>query len=68
MPRKYFIEKEIIQLSKLDVVSKITSPTITYKSDFKVQISNCKSLPEARELMIANNVPIDAIGERRFEN
>lgn len=68
VPRKYFTEKEIKQLSELDVVSKVTSSTIAYKSDFKVKISNCKSLTEARELMATNNVPIDVIGERRFEN
>lgn len=68
MPRKYFNDQEIKQLNKLDVVSKVTSSTITYSADFKVQISNCKTLTEARKLMNKNNVPLDVIGERRFEN
>lgn len=68
MPRKYFDEKEVEQLSRLDVVLNVSTSTITYKADFKVQISNCESLTEARELMVENNVPLDIIGERRFEN
>lgn len=68
MPRKYFTEQEMTLLLNLDVVSKITSSTITYTPEFKVEISNCNSLTEARELMTLNNVPLDIIGERRFEN
>lgn len=68
MPRKYFSEQEMNELIQLDVVSKITSSTITYAADFKIQISNCNNLTEARDLIIANHVPLDIIGERQFEN
>lgn len=57
-----FSEPEMKELIKLDVVSKTTSPTITYISDFKVQISNCSTLTETRELMIVNHVTLDIIG------
>lgn len=68
MSRKYFTNKEIEKLIRLKVIKNVTASTITYTSEFKVSIANCNNLAEARELMIVNNVPIDIIGERRFEN
>ncbi len=68
MPRKYFSNNEVQYLSSLEVVAKCSKSNITYTSEFKVKIADCINLTDARKLMLDNNIPLDIIGERRFEN
>lgn len=68
MPRKYFTDDEIKLLEQLAVVSKVTPSTLTFDAEFKVKIATCVYLTSARELMLDNKVPLDIIGDRRFEN
>lgn len=68
MPRKYFSDIEIKNLEAIEVIIKVNKSTITYSPEFKVEIASCPTLTDARTLFNKYEIPIDIIGDRRFEN
>lgn len=68
MAKIKFSDCEIEELLKCEMILKANESTITYIPFFMKEVGMANTLPDARQVFLKYNVPIDIIGDKRIEN
>lgn len=68
MANKKFSQETIDTLRSIDVVTYISETQINFTPEFKVEVANCKTKYEARQLFKEHEIDIEVIDQSRFDS